>query len=234
MGHKRRKKGDFSFDFSSLTFTAPEEEESREVNRLSTKPVMFDNAAELADSIDITRDYICLVPGSFIFGDLLEALLYRKRLEPSVVYAATLGMSAENIDSLVNCTRYLHTGSLKLLISNYFAALERHKLIPYMEREFAGEPIEVAVLASHCKLILIRSEKSDILITGSANLSSSSNVEQFVMMHDPGAVDFMQSRLDGIFERFTVYRGLENASSWENNKDNTGKKAWDAISGGEQ
>jgi hypothetical protein len=102
-----------------------------------------------------------------------------------------------------------------------------------MEKEFAGEPIDVAVLASHCKLCLIRSYKGDILITGSANLSSSNNVEQFIITHDKTAIDYIENKLSYIFDRFTVYRGGDERPHfmYANSKDNTGKKAWQAIKG---
>lgn len=230
-----RKNKTFSFDFSSLDFTDPDDEQIQEVPHLSLKPVEFENAEELIEEIDYSKDYFCFVSGSFIFGDFIEALLYKEMLKPYKLYITTLGMSQENIDSLVNMTWYLKSQQLYLLISNYFVALERNKLVPYMEKEFAGEPIDVAVLASHCKLALIRSYKGDILITGSANLSSSNNVEQFIITHDKTAIDYIENKLSYIFNRFTVYKGKEEHPrfNYGNNKDNTGRKAWQAIKGDE-
>ena len=110
--------------------------------------------------------------------------------------------------------------------------VERHNNVPYLEKEFTGEPIDVAVLASHCKIALIRSHKGDMLISGSANLSSSNNVEQFCIMHDEAAIDYCENKLNNVFERFTVFKGLENKSvDWQKNKGNTGVKAWDSLKG---
>lgn len=232
MAKHKHKKGDFTFDFSSLTLKIAEKEHAKEVPHLSTEPVSFDNALDLVRTIDITKDYFCFVPGSFIFGDMLEALLFEKKLAPDKMYVTTLGMSRENIDSLVNCTRYLHCKHLYLLVSNYYMGVERHNNVPYLEKEFTGEPIDVAVLASHCKIALIRSHKGDMLISGSANLSSSNNVEQFCIMHDEAAIDYCENKLNNVFERFTVFKGLENKSvDWQKNKGNTGVKAWDNLKG---
>ena len=224
---------DFKFDFSSLTFE--KEREAQEVTpRLNVEPVMFENALEMLDGIDIDKDYFCFVSGNFIFGDFIEALLYHKRLAPSVMYVTTLGMSAENIDSLYNCTHYLNCSKLNLLVSNYFAAVERHKLVPYFQEQFAGEPIDVAVLASHCKCVLIRSDKGDLFITGSANLSSSNNVEQFVILHNADVIDFAQKKLDYIFSKFTLYKGQDKAVfNHGGNKRNTLNAAWDALNKGD-
>ena len=67
-----------------------------------------------------------------------------------------------------------------------------------------------------------------MLFSGSANLSSSNNVEQFVLMHDKTVIDFVQERLDHIFDKFTVYSG-DGDTDWSKNRHNTGAKAWSAM-----
>lgn len=205
-----RKRKPLNFDFSSLDFslTFNPEEEARPINKLSPVPVSDENAEALARHIDWNRDYICFVSGSFIFGDFLELLLFVHDLQPSSVYITTLGMSENNVDSIVNMTDYLGAEKVSLIVSHYFESVERHRLIPHMEREFAGRPIDIAILQSHCKICLIRSDKGHAAICGSANLSSSNNVEQFFILHDPATINYLQDRLDNIMERFTVFRGL--------------------------
>lgn len=226
------KRDIFSFDFSSLQYREPEPEKAP-VPKLTYEPVAFENAEKMAWEIDWNQDYICIVSGTFIFGDFIEALLYRKALKPSVMYVATLGMSANNVDSLVNCVDYLKCEKLNLLVSHYFAGVERHNLIPYMEREFAGRPINVAVLQSHMKMCIIRSELGDAAIIGSANLSSSNNVEQFTITHNPETVEFCESRIQTIMDRFTVIKGMESPKmNWKANRGNTGLKAYRAITKG--
>lgn len=225
---KPKAPGRFSFDFSALTFGqgAPEE---REIPRLSTEPVAFENAERMADRIDYGKDYFAFVSGKFIFGDFIEALCYKKRLAPSAVYLTTLGMSAENVDSIVNLVDYLGCKQVNLLVSHYFAQVEKNKLIPYMKREFTGKPVDVAVLQSHCKIALIFSEKGNVLISGSANISSSNNVEQFIIMHDEGTVRFVKERLDGIMERFTLFSGREGRTNDIDWKGSTGARAYRAL-----
>ncbi len=222
----------FKLDFSSLQIKEPEPEKAP-IPKLSYAPIAFENAEKMAQDIDWNQDYICIASGTFIFGDFIEALLYRKRLKPSVMYIATLGMSENNVDSLVNCVDYLKCQKLNLLVSHYFAGVERHNLIPYMEREFAGRPIDVAVLQSHMKMCIIRSEIGDAAIIGSANLSSSNNVEQFTITHNTETIDFCEERMKNIMEQFTVIKGMESPKmDWKANRNNTGKKAYHAITKG--
>lgn len=105
---KKKKQAEFSFDFSALTFGRPaEDDDQEEIPKLSTEPAAFENAEAMVDEIDYKKDYFCFVPGNFIFGDFLEALVYKKRLAPSEAYITTLGMSQDNIDSIVNLVDYL-------------------------------------------------------------------------------------------------------------------------------
>ncbi len=227
MGKKKKQNG-FSFDFSALTFDG-QVADQQEIPKLSTEPAAFENAEYMADSIDYSRDYFAFVPGNFIFGDFLEALIFKKRLVPSQVYITTLGMSRDNVDSIVNLVDYLGCKRVSLIVSHYFAGVERNKLLPYMRQEFAGKPIDVAVLQSHCKIALIFSEKGDVLVSGSANLSSSNNVEQFIIMHDRDTIAYVKKRLDNIMERFTVYIGAERKVRPAKDMANTGKSAYNAL-----
>lgn len=230
---KLRAAGEFSFDFSALAFgqSAPEE---REIPRLTTEPAAFENAESMADRIDYGRDYFAFVSGKFIFGDFIEALCYKKRLAPSAVYITTLGMSAENVDSIVNLVDYLGCKKVSLLVSHYFAQVEKNKLVPYMKAEFTGRPIDVAVLQSHCKIALIFSERGNVLISGSANISSSNNVEQFILMHDAETIRFVRERLDNIMERFTLFSGREGRTNDIDWKGSTGGRAYRALMEGER
>jgi hypothetical protein len=107
---KKRKPIDFSsmsFDLDNILNQnqSPDvEKEFIKAARLNYEPVCFDNAVEAAGVVDYQKDYFCFVSGKFIFGDFIEALLFKKALNPKRVYITTLGMSAENIDSIVNLT----------------------------------------------------------------------------------------------------------------------------------
>lgn len=142
----RKKK---AMDFSSLDLNldalgdwgGDEEKAEKEFIRaakLNLSPVTWDNAEAAADAVDYDKDYFALLSGRFIFGDFIEALVYKKELLPHRVYITTLGMSRENIDSIVNIVGYLGCEHLNLIVSNYFVAMERAKLVPYMISQFTG------------------------------------------------------------------------------------------------
>jgi hypothetical protein len=84
----KKKKVDFSsvdFDLGNILNqnNSPDvEKEFIQAARLNYEPVAFENACEAAEYVDITKDYFCLVSGKFVFGDFIEALLYKKRLRP--------------------------------------------------------------------------------------------------------------------------------------------------------
>ena len=221
-----------SFDFSALTFKPPEHADAEaevEIPKLANEPVMFENALDMVKRMEYGKNYFAIVAGTFIFGDFIEALCYEKELAPEEVYITTLGMSQNNIDSMVNLLKFLGVKKLNLIVSHYFAGTERHGLMEYIKQEFAGLNADVAVLQSHCKIVLIFSKKGNCLICGSANLSSSNNVEQFMILYDPKTIEFCRRKLAGIMEKFTVYRGLEPVSTPENNKGNVGLKAYHAL-----
>ena len=232
----------YGFDFSSFDFDLGFgsndsdgndadllEREFIKAAKIPRKPVLFDNAVDMVNAIDIQEDYFCLVSGSFIFGDFIEALCYARELKPKAIYLTTLGMSYDNADSIVNLVDYLGCEKVNLIVSNYFTAVERHRLVPYMIQEFSGKPISVAVLASHCKICLIECDAENIVIEGSANLSSSCNVEQFSIIHDDKLFSWIKNILDSILNKHTIIDGFSGKTLFENNKDNTGRKAFEHI-----
>jgi len=232
-----RMRGDMgspTFDFSSLTFSRPEslsfsnkkERDFIAKARIRHAPVLYKHAKELVGNIDPDQDYFFLVPGSFIYGDFLEALCDTHQIRAKRIVISTLGMNRNNVDSLVNLVRFLNVGEIGLIVSTYFYSLERWKLIPYMIQEFAGEPISVSVCASHTKMCLIEreDEKENIVMYGSANLSSSNNLEEFALIHDAGVFQFCNRLLSGVLRDFTVYDGRTRKARFEFDGENTGKK----------
>ena len=196
---------------------------------LPHKPVCYKNAQDMVAGLDIRQDYFCMVSGSFIFGDFLEALIDRHKFIVQRMYVSTLGMSEDNVDSLVNLVKYLHVQELNLIVSGYFVGVERHGLIPYLAKEFAGLPIRVAVVASHAKITLIDFGALRIVIHGSANLSSSRNLETFYFTHDPAVFSFVENIYKNIMERWTIIDGPTGTSMLGNHKDNTSQKLWRQV-----
>ena len=95
---------DFSFDFSSLEFDfsgQKKQEETDEVGeflrsaKVNRVPVEYENALDMAKAVNMQDDYFCIVGGSFIYGDFIEALCDIHDLQPKRVNVTTLGMGEE-------------------------------------------------------------------------------------------------------------------------------------------
>lgn len=227
---------DFSFDFSSLDFSMDRpEEETDEVGeflrsaKINKKPVMYENALKMASEIDLKQEYFCIIGGAFIYGDFIEALCDKKDLSPKRINVTTLGMGKENIDSLINCLDYLGAEQINLIVSTYWAGVERQGLMPYLIQECRGRDFNVAVCASHMKITTIDSEKGQFTMYGSANLSSSNNVEEFAFTSDPEIFAYCNKMIDEIMKKFQIIDGLHGRTIFENNKHNRAKQMTQAV-----
>ena len=115
--HNTPKEDDFDFslelDFDLDDFDILEDLDSHPQERILkprldpdtiTQMVTFKNAEEFAEQIDLSPGArtFAWVDGSFIFGDIIEALWNARNVQVKAVYISTLSMSQENVDSLHN------------------------------------------------------------------------------------------------------------------------------------
>lgn len=135
--------------------------------------------------------YFMLVDGTFIAGDLIEALIVEKELKVKTLTISTLSLSENNVDSLALLLDNDHVENLNLIISDYQFSHERHNLIPYIYQELdKNDRFQLAAAGTHCKIALIETENLKIVMHGSANLRSSSNIEQICIEESPELYDF--------------------------------------------
>jgi len=234
----------FNFNFSSLDFSGINPFEAKDntgfsfgekefVSRakLNHSPVVYENALEMAGQMDINKDYFAIVSGKFIYGDFLEAICDVHHLEPKMMIVSTLGMGKNNVDSLVNIVDYLGCQRMGLVVSNYFYGVERNGVIPYMVQEFTGRPIAVAVCASHSKIAMIDCKAGKLTIFGSANLSSSNNLEEFTIVHDPAIYDFCHKMFARVLNDFRIIDGSTGKTRFEfgNCAENRAQKICDVV-----
>lgn len=222
------------FDFSSLNFSGfggnqNDEDETDEVKEFVSlarpailRIVNYSNAQKLARDLDKDHDYFCLVAGSFVFGDFIEAFCEQHDLRPKTIYISTLGLKDENVDSIVNLNM-MYGAAVRLIVSQYYVAHERYHKIPYMIQEFSGLDIQVAVFANHTKICLIETDSDVYVLAGSANLSSSDNLENFIFFHDRGVFDFCKRVFDDALAKWTIIDGSTSTTIFENNKNNRQK-----------
>lgn len=182
--------------------------------------VMYDNALDLARALRLGRGdrYDCLVSGSFIFGDFIEAFLTLNNCKATKMTITTLSLSQENVDSLRTLMEKGYVDRLDLLVSDYFYSHERGGLIPYIYRELdlGGDRFQLAVAFVHTKTVHFATLGGKrIVIHGSANLRTSGNVEQFTIEENPELHDFYERAFAPVIERFkTINHTAPRQQQW--------------------
>lgn len=183
--------------------------------------VRYANAEKLAADVgDIPRGFraFCLLDGTFIFGDFLEALIVRNNWLVEDLTISTLSMSQDNIDSLQNLMAGGYLQALNLIISHYYFATERRGLMPYLYDALdKDDRLQVAVASVHTKIAMIRTACGKrITIHGSANLRTSSNIEQIVVEHSPDLYNFCHDVHASIIERHkTINKPVRRTQLWQ-------------------
>lgn len=169
--------------------------------------IKFDNALNLAKGLDLTPGArtTCVVPGNFIMGDLIEALILDRKMDIKSIYINTLSMSQENIDSLrtiLNLRPRLE--KLNIILSAYFYSHEKYKLVKYLYDELdIDKRLQVSFLRTHCKIYLLDTYKGNhYVISGSANLRSSANIEQLEIENNGELFEFYKTMFDDILEKY--------------------------------
>ena len=181
--------------------------------------VMYEHAVQLAREIKITAGarYDCIVSGSFIFGDFIEAFLTLNNCRATHMTITTLSLSQENIDSLANMMEKGFIDRLDLIVSDYFYSHERNTLVPYIyHRLDIGDRFQLAVAFVHTKTVHFETlGGKKIVIHGSANLRTSGNVEQFTIEENPELHDFYEERFSPVVEKFqTINRAVPRKEQW--------------------
>lgn len=216
------------FDFDVLDEVARTQAFAPKLHRPAL--VKYENAQEMAKSLPLEKgsNHYAILSGNFIMGDIFEAWAERHDIES--ICAATLGMSSNNVDSLVNCIKIRGVKRVSLIVSHYFFGVERHRLMRYISEEIEGLPFRVAVAGSHCKIALIETSGLYITVHGSANLSSNNSIEQISVTEDKGLFDFNREIFEDIFAHQTVIDG--SVRDYKAAKNATGKKTWEVIKNG--
>ena len=177
------------------------------VYKLECKPD-YKYAKQLAEDLKLYPGELvhCMVAGSFIFGDFIEALLVEKDVVCTEMLISTLSMSQNNIDSLAGLRKTGHlTGKLTIMLSNYFYSHEKFSLIPYALENLDCELFDMLVIRNHTKLCLMKVANIHLVITGSANLRSSNCIEQFTIHESPELYAFYKSWFESL-SKYSIKR----------------------------
>lgn len=199
----------------------------------------YDNARAFARQIDLSpgaRTFAWL-DGSFIFGDIPEALIVERRVGIKRLYICTLSMNQENVDGLKNCMILMgdELERLVLVFSGYQYSHEKFGLVPYMYQELdePGNRVQIAFGRWHCKIMTLETVHGHtITIHGSANMRSSNAIEQIMVEVDNRELhDCNAAIMDRIAERFGT---INHGATYARLKPVEGREAWEIFAGGEQ
>lgn len=212
----------FDFDPELFAFEADSDVDTRIIKppKSKDKTAMWKNAANTAAKIDLQPgcSYFGIIDGSFIFGDLLEALLVGQNLRAERLDIQTLSMSQDNVDSLVTLLLKGYIGHLNLIVSDFFFTHERDGLVPYIYDQLdINDRFQLAVAGTHLKIITgSLSNGVHLVMDGSANLRSSANIEQIRVEDNAEIYTFVTEVNDKIIERFkTVNKSIRRNQLWK-------------------
>lgn len=205
-------------------------QKAKVIQSLPDGMIKYSNAKKLASKIDLDKNdrYNCIVAGNFIFGDFIEAFIVENNIKCLNVTISTLSLDQNNVDSLHNLIEGEFIEELNLVVSDYFYSHERGQLIPYIYRELdIDDKFQLAVAGSHTKICLIKSlGGKHIVIHGSANLRSSSNIEQFTIEENKELYDFYLEYHEAIIEEYKTIN-----KNQKKHKSLRGKKLWEKVGG---
>lgn len=201
-------------NFSTRYISPPQ---AMEINESYLK---YQNAEKLAKDIEINKGlrYFVIIDGTFYFGDFIEALIVKNNYNVLKMTISTLSLNQNNVDSLANLIHGDFVQELNLIVSDYFYSHERSALIRYIYEELdIDNKFQLAVAGTHCKLCILETEcGKKIVMHGSSNLRSSSNIEQFMIEENEMLYDFNNEFQDKIIEKYkTIKKSLRYGKLWE-------------------
>jgi len=137
----------------------------------------------------------CILRGDFVLCDLIPLLIgFGGRC--AHLRVATLGMSLANADALACLVERGEIGALTIVVSLYFQQLDKATTFRAVAARLANVA-RLAITRSHSKVILLPTAGGHaFVIEGSANLRSSDNLEQMLIINDPDTLAFHAAWID--------------------------------------
>jgi len=180
----------------------------------------YKNAEELAKDIlpELGMRAFVFLDGTFVAGDFLEAWFTTHNIIAKELTVSTLSLNENNIDSLANLLNGGYVDALNLIVSDYFFSHERRNLIPYAYKILdIDNRFQLAAAGTHCKLMMFETHKgAKVVIHGSANLRSSSNIEHITIEENPELYDFTMEIHRLILEKYkTIKKSVRYNDLWQ-------------------
>ena len=183
-------------------------------------PCLYKNAAKMAREIKVEdgQRYNAIVSGDFVFGDFIGAYIWEHGITVEDMLISTLLVNQKNVEML---SRLMDRGRIKkldMLLSIYFYGNERYQLIPFIRKKLdVNNRFQLAIAGIHTKIVQFRtSDGQKIVISGSANMRSSGNAEQFTIEENPVLYDFYEDAFGKVMERFgTIKKDIRHHQLWD-------------------
>ncbi len=189
---------DINFDFN----IEPDEDSNKfiklENHNIKSKDVFYQNALKLAHDIHIQRGecvYVNLA-GNFIFGDFIGAFITVNSLEVEELTVISLSGGNDNFEMLDSLIDNNFVEKINLVLSKYFLRTEQKKHSTTIKllsdlHEKHNDKFNVYYADNHSKSVLIKTKKGGhVCIHGSANLRSSTNIEQMIIQENKELYNF--------------------------------------------
>ena len=199
-----------------------------------TQTILYENAEAFARQIDLkpgARTY-AWVNGSFVFGDIVEALITARKVSVKKLHICSLSFSQDNVDSLKNVMLLMgdELERVCLVLSGWTYSHYKYDLVPYLYGELDDEKnrFQVAFGRWHAKIIDIETVTGHtVTIHGSANLSSNASIEQIMVEVDNRELhDFNVKMIDAICQRFGT---INTQAEYSRLRPISGREAWETV-----
>ena len=141
----------------------------------------------------------CVLRGDFVLCDMIPQVIAASGGECDHLRIATLGMSVANADTLACLVERGAVRKLTVVVSHYFQQVDKTTTFRTVSERLAGKA-RLAVTRSHAKVILIPTLRDAYVFEGSANLRSSDNLEQMLVVNDRETHDFHAAWIDQLAE----------------------------------
>jgi hypothetical protein len=187
---------------------------------ISEKKLKYSDAKKLANDINFNENqrYHVLINGTFFFGDFIEAFIVENNIHVKKMTISTLSMNKNNVDSLENLLKGNYIDELNLILSDFFFGHEKNDLVPYIYEKLDHEnKFQVAFAGTHCKLCILESHSGRFYVFhGSANLRSSSNIEQICLEENKDLYLWMDEFQTSILNEYkTINKSVRGNKLWQ-------------------
>lgn len=158
--------------------------------------------AENADNLvfawpDPGESVHAVLSGEFVLGDLIDRAR-ALRGDPRAIWIATLSLGLPNVPTLKSAA--LAGMDIRVLVSHYFQSTE-DALYESIMRDLEPAGVKIYVGRLHAKVILFDYESAPVVLTTSANLRSSNNLELASLFAWPDLFLFHQSWMREVIDR---------------------------------